>query len=592
MSSSIDHSSPRASEFAIFDIETTIPSTDIIEFGAIVVHSRSFVERCCYSTLVQSNRVTARSTDVNHITNGMLRNAPKLCEVAHSIYDILHNRIWVGYNIISFDMPIVLREIGKVAPDLVPQPAKVIDLYPILRDTFGKRAGNMKLASLSQYFGFGKEEHRALDDARLTLRVLKNCATTLFLEQHGGMGDSAEKISLLPGTPQHNKFSSADKATVSGETVRVLTEAIFRKEALWMAYAGGRKPNSPRRVRPLYWHKSAGIKIIVCHCFESSTDKHFATHKIMHVSSEPFGEAVASSEPSTPSSSTQVTPINSPLSNSQQPSSFELTDQAILDAVTSEPFGDTQDSQQNEIDVGGHDTDENGEDQNASDDGSSGDDDKPTSYDPAAPDGSTSLLVHSVTLDNGFVLQVRHGDLTQEACDVIVNAANGRLAHGGGVAGAISRRGGAVIQRESNDWVDANGEIATGDVAVTSAGNLPCRWIVHGVGPVWHGGNQNEREHLCSVLRKSMDTADSLGARCLAIPAVSSGIFGFPKPLCASLLVRTAVEVATSTTFKSLVAVRFTNFDQESVDLFEQAVKEADVELRASERIEGSTEKL
>ncbi len=181
-----------------------------------------------------------------------------------------------------------------------------------------------------------------------------------------------------------------------------------------------------------------------------------------------------------------------------------------------------------------------------------------------------SRLVAEITAPNGTRLQVRHGDLTEEAVDAIVNAANGRLAHGGGVAGAIARKGGPTIQAESDAWVREHGPVPTGGVAVTGAGRLPARWVIHAVGPVWRGGGHNEEALLRDAVWNSLAKADELGASSVALPAISSGIFGFPKPRCAEILVQTALDFCTEHPDTSLREIRFTNIDALTVTLFQE----------------------
>jgi len=117
---------------------------------------------------------------------------------------------------------------------------------------------------------------------------------------------------------------------------------------------------------------------------------------------------------------------------------------------------------------------------------------------------------------------VVRGDLTREEVDAIVNAANSQLLHGGGLAGAIVRRGGHVIQEESL----AVAPVAVGHTAVTGAGQLPCRWVIHAVGPRW--GEGDEERKLRSAVRSSLDRAAELEAQSVALPAISTGIFGYP----------------------------------------------------------------
>jgi O-acetyl-ADP-ribose deacetylase (regulator of RNase III) len=138
------------------------------------------------------------------------------------------------------------------------------------------------------------------------------------------------------------------------------------------------------------------------------------------------------------------------------------------------------------------------------------------------------------TMPAGQVIRVVQNDLTTEQVDAIVNAANEQLSHGGGVAGAISRRGGPSIQRESTAWVRDHGPVATGSAAITGGGTLPCRYVIHAVGPVW--GSGGEQAKLASAVRSALDLADQYGLRSVSMPGISSGIFGFPKPLCAQVI--------------------------------------------------------
>ena len=121
------------------------------------------------------------------------------------------------------------------------------------------------------------------------------------------------------------------------------------------------------------------------------------------------------------------------------------------------------------------------------------------------------------------------GDLTAQDVDAIVNAANEALAPGGGVCGAIRRAGGDEIFDECARL----GGCATGDAKATGAGRLPARWVIHAVGPVWHGGDHGEPELLASAYRRSLEVAEELGCRTIALPALSTGIYGFPVELAA-----------------------------------------------------------
>ncbi|KAL6051819.1 Macro domain-containing protein [Balamuthia mandrillaris] len=188
-------------------------------------------------------------------------------------------------------------------------------------------------------------------------------------------------------------------------------------------------------------------------------------------------------------------------------------------------------------------------------------------------DRSTSQLLREHRTQCGRILQVRHGDITGEAVDTIVNAANTHLAHGAGVAGAIMRSGGWKVQSESDEWVRKHGPVATGNVAVTGPGRMSnIRCIIHAVGPICFRSNKAEMvekdAELRSAVLNSLLKATELGLRSIAIPAISSGIFGYPKPRCATMLFDTVAEFLKEHPESSLREVRFTNWDKPTVVIF------------------------
>ncbi len=178
-------------------------------------------------------------------------------------------------------------------------------------------------------------------------------------------------------------------------------------------------------------------------------------------------------------------------------------------------------------------------------------------------------VVAEQRLESGQVLRVVHGDLTEERVDAIVNAANARLAHGGGVAGAIVRRGGSVIQQESDAWVRQHGPVSHDRPAITGAGALPCRFVIHAVGPVWGEGDEDAK--LSAAVAGALAVADEQGLESLALPAISTGIFGFPKARGAQVILDATVRYFQEHPQSALKEVRFTLIDEPTVRVFADA---------------------
>jgi len=180
-----------------------------------------------------------------------------------------------------------------------------------------------------------------------------------------------------------------------------------------------------------------------------------------------------------------------------------------------------------------------------------------------------SSLISQLTLPSGQIVSLYHGDLTEARVDAIVNAANTHLAHGGGVAGAIVRRGGHEIQRESDEWVRQHGPARHDRPALTGAGQLPCKFVIHAVGPVWQGGARNEDANLRAAYVSSLELAHAQGFRSIAFPSISTGIFGFPVERAAPIAVQAALDFCAAVGPDSPVReIRFTLIDAPTVEVF------------------------
>jgi len=180
-----------------------------------------------------------------------------------------------------------------------------------------------------------------------------------------------------------------------------------------------------------------------------------------------------------------------------------------------------------------------------------------------------SVLIERI-LSTGQTLQIVQGDITTEEVDAIVNAANEHLQHGGGVAWAIVRRGGGVIQEESDKWIQQHGLVSHAHPAWTSGGALPAKYIIHAVGPVWGDGDEDNK--LADAVTGSLRVADELKLASIAMPAISTGIFGFPKDRAAGIIFKT-VEKYLVENKSELKTIRITLFDQTTIDIFTETWK-------------------
>ena len=172
-------------------------------------------------------------------------------------------------------------------------------------------------------------------------------------------------------------------------------------------------------------------------------------------------------------------------------------------------------------------------------------------------------------LPGGRALQIVLGDITQEHVDAIVNAANAQLQHGAGVAGAISRHGGPVIQITSDAWVRGHGPVSHAEPAYTTGGRLPCRYVIHAVGPIWGDGGEDKK--LAAAVIGSLHVADRLELNSIAFPAISTGIYGFPKERAAKVMLLAMRNYFKQHAESQLRLVRMILFDWETAKVFSEA---------------------
>ena len=163
---------------------------------------------------------------------------------------------------------------------------------------------------------------------------------------------------------------------------------------------------------------------------------------------------------------------------------------------------------------------------------------------------------------NRLNVVILKGDITDIEADAIVNSANPYLKHGGGVAGAIVRKGGSIIQMESDEYVRIHGPVPVGDVAVTSAGRLKAKYIIHAVGPIY--GEEDGDRKLSSAIRSALSKAEELKLNTIALPAISTGIYGYPLERCAEIMANVLKEFSNT----SLVKVILCLYDDRAFNIF------------------------
>ena len=172
-------------------------------------------------------------------------------------------------------------------------------------------------------------------------------------------------------------------------------------------------------------------------------------------------------------------------------------------------------------------------------------------------------------------IYVINGDITKESTDAIVNAANSGLMGGGGVDGAIHSAGGSQILEQCMAIVRKIGRLSTGEAVITTGGKLKAKYVIHTVGPVWHGGNNNEGTLLSNAYRNSLKLAFDNNIKTIAFPNISTGIYGYPKGLAAKTAFSTVAECLKI--YKEIEQVRFVCFDDYNYNLYLQLKNNADM---------------
>lgn len=179
----------------------------------------------------------------------------------------------------------------------------------------------------------------------------------------------------------------------------------------------------------------------------------------------------------------------------------------------------------------------------------------------------------SETTVNGIKFSLQLGDITQQATDAIVNAANSSLMGGGGVDGAIHLAGGPAILEECKRIVARQGRLPTGKAVITTGGNLKARYVIHTVGPIWYGGRQNEAELLSSAYRESMALAATHRLNSVAFPSISTGAYRYPAGQAAEIAIIT-VNSFLERTPGTLEEVIFVLFNKPTFDSYQSALTE------------------
>lgn len=170
-------------------------------------------------------------------------------------------------------------------------------------------------------------------------------------------------------------------------------------------------------------------------------------------------------------------------------------------------------------------------------------------------------------------MHIIQGDITEQGTDAIVNAANPSLMGGGGVDGAIHRAGGPAILDECKQVVSRQGRLPTGKAVMTTGGNLKAKYVIHTVGPIWHGGNKGEPELLVSAYQESLKLAAENNLNSISFPSISTGAYGYPADKASKVAIDAVITFLSHTT-TSLREVVFVLFDSQTFGVYSSALQE------------------
>ncbi len=174
---------------------------------------------------------------------------------------------------------------------------------------------------------------------------------------------------------------------------------------------------------------------------------------------------------------------------------------------------------------------------------------------------------------NQAKLRIIQGDITRQATDAIVNAANSSLMGGGGVDGAIHRAGGLTILEECKQIVARQGRLSTGKAVITTGGNLKAKYVIHTVGPIWHGGNKGEPELLASAYQQSLKIAAEKNINSVSFPSISTGAYGYPVGQASEVALDAVITFLSQSTI-SIREVVFVLFDSRTLGVYSSALRE------------------